>query len=1270
MLKTLFYLLLFLVPSGLLTAQNFRYADIRPDLPKLFKLRDAGDKSVWTLSNPRLMVSPSGEIIYVGSESDPSDEVIPERGSFVSFSISDPGTRPQAVTVTSEPDFRFWKRRQIGVFSGNDVLICTKFTLSGTGKRQPESSRIAFQKTTAAESLFESGLWVRLKPLRSGIFKLTASDLISFGFSKTENPKNLRVFSSSGPRPSGPGTVEIPLFSETTEPDVWSDSQVWYFYSDIQQGIYFDSTSRAFSWYDDIYSENQYLFLGFGTSPGKRMESVPGTLIEGVSETGTAQFMVWENPESENLLKSGTLWVGPRISANSTQIWTQKLPDYVTGSPVLFRGSVLAQYPSTSLARLSILESGQYVVKDIITGYSNPANYEDKVARERTVSGQISKLNQDRASIEIALVSNGTATGWLDWFTLQYSRSLLASKTEIDFFQPSSGGPVNFRIGGFRDSGILVFNLDNPLSPKVVSQTSISGGDIRFGSILSPEKANRFFAVHKTDGVISAGSLSWERLGVSTVPDAFAAGIDYVIITPPQFTLPAKRLLAHRVAQNWNGAVVTTEDIYTHFSGGKANPEAIRKFIGQVYSAGSGVLKNVLLLGDASYDFKEIGGKKSFPGLIPTFESQESLLQRSTFCSDDDFSRVTSDGQFRVGIGRLPVVTVAEADQMVDKLINYDLNSEKGDWRMKVTMVADDGLTSSGDDYDLHTYNAEVVSTLIPPYLSVRKLYSVSFPTITTSEGRRKPEAANSLINYFNSGSVVINYSGHGNTKVWTHERILEIGAFLPRLTNSSKLPFLITATCDFGKYDDPDEQSAAELLVTQKETGVIGMFTTTRLVYTDRRLDGPYNLALNYYLFSNLFKKNDTGKNLSLGEVYTLTKQHFSELDVKTGKFYTDENVNKFSLLADPATRLLIPEGRGRLLNKEAELTQDSLIQFQIQSVGRLSGRLSELPAGNADQFSGSALIRLAGEPVTVTVPEWVSKPGTDVTEYQNEGSDIFKGLVSVSDGQFSMKFMVPSDVTPSRSPARVSGFLWNEKDAGLILSPRIQYISGGTGALTDTLPPSVSLFINDSSFSDGQRVANSGFLKAVISDSSGINTTGLGIGHQLLGILDNDLTGAIDMSPYFTANLNDFTTGTIEYPLSTVSAGPHEFKLKVWDSFNNGAESTIRFVVTEGTDFSVSNLYPYPNPFGKTVRFFYNQNLPDAKVQITASIYTLNGLLIRTLKQHPTETNNGGLLVWDGLDSDGDPVANGIYLARLVLKETGSGKTKTEIIKLMKYN
>ena len=149
-----------------------------------------------------------------------------------------------------------------------------------------------------------------------------------------------------------------------------------------------------------------------------------------------------------------------------------------------------------------------------------------------------------------------------------------------------------------------------------------------------------------------------------------------------------------------------------------------------------------------------------------------------------------------------------------DKIIHYEKNSERGNWRNLVTLIADDGYTSTRYEGSEHTSPSErLANIVIPPSFDLKKIYLADYPVVITGNGRRKPSANADILKIMNQGTLLINYIGHGNPDVWAHEYVFERAVTIPQLEND-KYFFLCAATCDFGIYDSPNFQSGAEELL------------------------------------------------------------------------------------------------------------------------------------------------------------------------------------------------------------------------------------------------------------------------------------------------------------------------------------------------------------------------------------------------------------------------------------------------------------------------
>ncbi|NOS85450.1 MAG: hypothetical protein HOP31_09955, partial [Ignavibacteria bacterium] len=95
---------------------------------------------------------------------------------------------------------------------------------------------------------------------------------------------------------------------------------------------------------------------------------------------------------------------------------------------------------------------------------------------------------------------------------------------------------------------------------------------------------------------------------------------------------------------------------------------------------------------------------------------------------------------------------------------------------------------------------------------------------------------------------------------------------------------------------------------------------------------------------------------------------------------------------------------------------------------------------------------------------------------------------------------------------------------------------------------------------------------------------------------------------------------------------------------------------------DFAVRNLFNYPHPMQGDTYFTFDLVASEAPQSCVIKIFTVAGRLVKDVKAPARVGFNQ--VYWDGKDGDGETMANGIYLYKLILE--GSGKTETSIQKL----
>ncbi len=229
-----------------------------------------------------------------------------------------------------------------------------------------------------------------------------------------------------------------------------------------------------------------------------------------------------------------------------------------------------------------------------------------------------------------------------------------------------------------------------------------------------------------------------------------------------------------------------------------------------------------------------------------------------------------------------------------------------------------------------------------------------------------------------------------------------------------------------------------------------------------------------------------------------------------------------------------------------------------------------------------------------------------------------------------------------------------------------------GGTSQniANDTQGPSMELYMNDRNFVSGGITNENPVFLAFLIDSTGVNTTGSGIGHDITAILNGNINDPIILNDFYFAEVDNFQKGLIEYPFNTLEAGNHNLKLKVWDVYNNSTEEYIEFVVATSAKLALKNVLNYPNPFTNHTSFHFEHNQPGKQLDILIQIFTISGRLVKSIE---TTSFSMGFkpepIPWDGLDDFGDKIGRGVYLYRIKIRsEDGQVAEKYEKLVILK--
>jgi Peptidase family C25/Propeptide_C25/FlgD Ig-like domain len=1125
------------------------------------------------------------------------------------------------------------------------------------------------RKVAAVNSVLASGKWIKFETPTEGIYKITRTMLSSYGINADNvDPRTIRIYNNGGkmlpenttlPYPSD--LVENAILVKGEEDGKFDDGDYILFYGRGTDFWDYDSTQKAVKRFNNLYSKQNYYFITSGGSAGKRIQNESSLNQADVyKQNSTAAFLDWD-VDKINIGGTGRYFLGDNFSELTTSItYTHTLDGRIANSPINYsfrivntlKGSISVQVYENSTRIFSQSLQGISVF-----GISDDADYTVGIESDKSAvfTGDLPD-NRSLLKFQITGQEPGTSA-YLDFFEISYQKQLKAVNDSLTFFSKDTSSAVEYDLLGFSNSNIQVFNVSDFANVKVISNpVLLSGGDFSFQARENSGNISKYIAVGNDKFKSPSDPVEITNQNIRGTTE----GVQYIIITDKTFNDQANRLKNYRESQAKNKLstlVFDVDEIYNEFSGGLLDPSGIRNFIKYVYGNWTIKPEYVLLFGDGTYDYKNIEGKNN--NFIPTYQAYAYNLpsyykydEIYSYPMDDYYVSVDGENGDKVvdlAIGRLPVQSVSDAENVVDKIINYETNTDKDLWRNLVTLVADDGLTSTGDDGVTHTNQSEILAnSYIPPSFDLNKIYLAAYPTVIAGIGRTKPGVNEAIIEAINSGTLILNYVGHGAYNLWAHERVFENSSTIPRLHNSRYF-FLTAATCDFSHYDQTSYQSGAEEMILKENSGSIGAFSAARPV------ESGANAVLNELFYTYLLKSRDSsGLPITIGKAY-----YYAKL------VRTSPNDQKFGLFGDPALRLLIPEynanidsinGQNLQNLQKVAASDSSAIQIKALSKAQIDGVIKKPDNSIWNDFSGEGIITVYDSQRKYVLTQLSNYPMT------LQGGIIFRGRVSITNGKFSSDFTVPKDISYQNENGKVIVYFFNDQVDGLGYTDNI--IVGGTDSTTvnDGKGPDVEIYFDDTSFKNSYLVNPNSKLIVKLTDETGINAAGTGVGHKLEGILNDNINDPIDFTNYFASDLNSAgKSGQINYAFNDIAQGEYKIDVKAWDVFNNYSSATAYFTVVNGDNLEVRDVYNYPNPFAWNTTFTFQQNL-NSVLDLKIKIYTIAGRLIKEIEKNNI-IDKYVTVPWDGRDEDGNVIANGTYFYKLIVKTT-DGKYSSNVL------
>jgi hypothetical protein len=624
------------------------------------------------------------------------------------------------------------------------------------------------------------------------------------------------------------------------------------FHLEPDDGV-FGPGSRLFFWSEGA-SLNPY-----GRDAVYELERAPGGVSmprTSFESSGTAAGFYWQRVDREE----NRLYQAALLEAKDVWLWD------VLFAPVekSYSFEVRAPAPTTEPSRIAIWLQGtsdfeaspDHHVRVRLNGVPVAEAYfegKEGLRLDADVAAGILREGENLVSIEnVSDTAAAYSMVMLDRFSVEYPRLLVAE-----------GGNLE---GAFRESGEAAiagvseraFALDVTEEPVrwVDSFPAVPGG------VRLAVESGRRYAVVDPGAVLTPGIQRARRSGLASESNR----ADYLMIGPRELLEAALPLLALRRDQGLVSRAAPLEEIYSEFGHGESRPEAIHAFLSYAYHHWrKPAPRYVLLLGDATYDFKDYLGT-GVVNQLPVLMVKTSYLWTA---SDPAYAAIHGEDLLPdVAIGRLPAANPESCGSCVEKIRLMKRTLRRARERRFWWPI---NRMRRGFERDAEELASGVLASRDPRRIYLRRL------------GVEPSRQA--IVDALDSGASLLSYVGHGGIQLWAHENLFDtsrVGSLQPQ----SAQPVVLTLNCLNGYFHFPYFNSLSEELVKAEGKGAIAAFS-------------PSGLSLNqpaHVFHEALLRELVSGEHERLGDAALAAQESYAA----SGAF--PELLRIYHLLGDPA--------------------------------------------------------------------------------------------------------------------------------------------------------------------------------------------------------------------------------------------------------------------------------------------------------------------------------------------------------------------------------
>ena len=642
--------------------------------------------------------------------------------------------------------------------------------------------------------------------------------------------------------------------------------------------------------------------------------------------------------------------------------------------------------------------------------------------------------------------------------------------------------------------------------------------------------------------------------------------------------------------------------------------------------------------------------------LISTNNSYQNIDESSCPCCSE-----TVQQEYLPAIGRLPVSSKIEADIIAKKIRNYTLNLPPGNWKSKISLIADnltkiDGNLNYYDNDIWHTSYTDSIYKKIKSNLNAETIYGYKYPVQANPE-LSQDQFSNKIIQTINSGSAIINYIGHGDYNTWADEKILDQDSHLNLINvDQDKLAIWIAGTCQFGMYDN-DAPSFSEKLLFM-ETGAISIISSVRNI----------NQIINFFFLDFLFDEINNFVNtniedqgsIRLGDIFSKAKISLSEkiknLPVNWASGVKIDQ-HHLHLLGDPALLIPLPTKYNEPIYEDLnQLSTMNINTFKLKNSYELNdATINNISIVNSDIFDYQLQYLINNSNNNNDIVEGYVIPDLDENSFIVNSGNV---ILNTNFTNNEVCFFLPSDgANCNDCTANIYTHLDSPYGRFSLINiiENINLVTSNDIAL-DQEKPEISVYQQGFGIQENSSVYKEIPILVLIKDSSGLNTLG-GIGHSSRYWFTNNIDYFFNTNSLLSSSsICNNESNQIELELyipNEINNGKNVLNIEVWDTFNNKNQLSVPINIINPSEPFIKDVYNIPNPMKDLTYFTFKSNKSFNEIEVDIYNQARQKVFSKIIKDD-FEPGFNSSLSWNGLDSKSKKLPNGSYFYKLKISSS----------------